>query len=416
MKQVSVIIIGAGSRGTGYSKIISENPQLAKVIAIAEPRRSYRQGVVNLHHIPLGNIAEDWVTLGKRPKFADVVIIATQDHMHLEPTLVFAKKGYHILLEKPMATDTEGCIAIANAVMDNDVFLALGHVLRYTQFTRKMKEIVDSGVIGDIVNIQRIEPLGYWHQAHSYVRGNWRREDESTPMLLAKCSHDIDWISHIIGERCKAVHSFGTLKHFRKENKPADASERCLDCNHEPKCPYSAKKIYIGRLEKGTTDWPLNVLTPLVTKETIITALQDGPYGQCVYECDNDVVDNQVVNMQFEGGATASLTMVAFTEANTRQTRIFGTKGELMGDGSVIRHFDFLTDTWNEIDTRAPDSTIIGGHGGGDQGLTLRFLRAIAENNSNYILSNAEASLESHLIVFAAEVSRNENRVVKMNE
>ena len=195
-----------------------------------------------------------------------------------------------------------------------------------------------------------------------------------------------------------------------------NASDRCLNCDHEPECPYSAKKIYLGRLEKGVTDWPLNVLAPTVTKHTITEALQNGPYGRCVYECDNDVVDNQVVNMLFKGGATASLTMVAFNEANARQTRIFGTKGELVGDGSLIRHFDFLTDTWNEIDTRASDGTIAGGHGGGDYGLTLAFLNAVAEENPCHILSDAEDSLGSHLIVFAAEVSRKENRVVNLGE
>jgi len=414
MEQVKLIIIGAGSRGAGYAEYAAEHPELATVVGVAEPREAYRNQLVEKHNIAPENISNDWKEFPNRRKFADAVIIATPDSLHTEPALAFAKKGYHILLEKPMATTEEECGLITDAVDASGCIFAVCHVLRYTAFTRKLKELIDSGLIGEVVNIQRLEPVGYWHQAHSFVRGNWRNEAESSSMLLAKCCHDIDWIRHIMGTPCTAVHSFGSLNHFRTEEKPEGAADRCVDCAVEPDCPYSAKKIYSRFLDKGLTGWPLDVLAAESTEENIMEALRDGPYGRCVYECDNDVVDNQVVNMQFKGGQTASLTMTAFTQAAARQTRIFGTRGELVCDGTVIRHFDFLTEAWDEINTTPADHSILGGHGGGDYGLMQAFVSAVANNDPSCILSGSAETFESHRMVFAAETSRREGRVIEM--
>lgn len=414
MKKVSLIVIGAGSRGAGYAEYATEHPELASIVGVAEPREAYRNLLVEKHGIAPENVSNGWKELSNRRKFADAVIIATPDSLHTEPAMAFAEKGYHILLEKPMATTETECKQITEAVEAAGCIFAVCHVLRYTAFTRKLKKLIDSGLIGEVVNIQRLEPVGYWHQTHSFVRGNWRNEAESSSMLLAKCCHDLEWIRHIMGVPCTAVQSFGSLKHFRAEEKPTGAATRCLDCTVEADCPYSAKKIYSRFLERGLTGWPLDVLAAEPTEENIMEALRTGPYGRCVYECDNDVVDNQVVNMQFEGGQTASLTMMAFTQAAARQTRIFGTRGELVCDGTVIRHFDFLTETWDEINTAPADPSILGGHGGGDHGLMRAFVGAVANNDPSLVLSGPAETVESHRMVFAAETSRREGRVVKM--
>jgi len=414
MKQVTYIVLGAGSRGTEYASYALKHPELAKVIAVAEPREDYRQLLVEQHHILLENATKDWHTLLERPKFADAVIIATPDRLHTEPAISLAEKGYHILLEKPMAPSEAECRQIVRAALKNQIIFSVCHVLRYTDYTQKLKEIIDSGMIGEIINIQQLEPVGYWHQAHSFVRGNWRNEKESSSMLLQKCCHDLDWLRYIMGAPCEAVHSFGSLRHFRKENMPPEAGDRCVECSYEPKCPYSAKKIYQKFLQQGRREWPLDVLTPDVTEDNVMDALQHGPYGRCVYACDNDVVDNQVVNLQFEGGRTASLTMTAFNEASGRKTRIFGTHGQLEGDGVIIRHFDFLTDTWQEFDTKPKEESAFSGHGGGDYRLMQQFITAVANAQQDLILSGPEETLESHLMVFAAERARRENRVVSV--
>ena len=317
------------------------------------------------------------------------------------------KKVITYCWKSPWPLTADECRRIVDAVKANGVMLAVGHVMLYTKYTQALKHLLDVGRIGDVVSIQHLEPVGYWHQAHSFVRGNWRNEAESSFMLLAKSCHDIDWIRYIMGQKCLSVSSFGALKHFRKEEKPAEAADatRCLECAHEPFCAYSAKKLYLGNLHKGRTGWPVNILTFDVTEAGVMEALRTGPYGRCVYECDNDVVDNQVVNMFFEDGRTAAFTMTAFTEAGHRRTSIFGTQGEIYGDGVKIWVTDFLNDHTEVIDTQAAGASIMGGHGGGDYGLMSAFVHAVANNDPSGLLSGPDETLASHLMVFAAEQS-----------
>ncbi len=415
MKPVKLLILGAGSRGSTYATYAGEHPDRAQVVGVAEPREYYRERMVETHDIPRENVFTDWKDAAERARFADAVIIATQDAMHVDPAVTFAELGYHMLLEKPMAPTAEGCRKIVEAVEAVDIIFAVCHVMRYTRYTQKLKALLDAGAVGDVVSLQHLEPVGYWHQAHSFVRGNWRNETESSPMLLAKSCHDLDWIRYIMGVSCTAVSSFGSLNHFRAEEQPEGAADRCLDCGYEPHCPYSAKKIYLqGCIERGHTGWPVNVITSDVTREGVLKALREGPYGRCVYACDNDVVDNQVVNMQFEGGRTAAFTMTAFNRMGHRKTRIFGTRGEIYGDGSNIEIFDFLTDETEVVDTTASDASILGGHGGGDYNLMHSFVSALLENDPTKILSGPAETLETHLMVFAAEEARHNNRVVMM--
>jgi len=416
MKPVTVMILGAGNRGTGYARYAAELPDRAKIVAVAEPRDAYRNPMVEAHGIDPANVMTDWVQAIDRPRLADAVLICMPDAMHAQPTIEMAKKGYHIMVEKPMAPTADECRAMVDEVKKAGVIFAVGHVMRYTRYTRTLKKLVDEGAVGDVVSIHHLESVGWWHQAHSYVRGNWRNEAESSSMLLAKSCHDLDWLRYIMKTSCLRCHSFGSLHLFKKENKPAGAGMRCMDCAIEPECAYSAKKIYLGRIAKGQTGWPLDVLAPVVNKESITQALIDGPYGRCVYECDNDVVDHQVVDMEFDGGQTASFTMTAFNKGGGRKTNVFGTKGEIYGDGSRIELFDFLTEKKTEVDLDSADASILGGHGGGDFGLMDGFISAVSSGDRSHILSGPDETLESHLMVFAAERARKEGCVVEVSE
>lgn len=416
LKPVTAVVVGAGGRGTNYALFAHEHPERLRIVGVAEPKDYNRKNLAESHAIPPENVFSGWQELAARPRLADAAIIATQDTMHVEPAIACARLGYAILLEKPMAPNLADCRRIVQVVKENHNLFAVCHVMRYTAYTNKLKALVVSGLIGEVVSMQHLEPVGYWHQAHSFVRGNWRNSHESSPMLLSKSCHDLDWMRYIIGEPCQSVSSFGTLKHFKKSEKPAQAGEatRCLHCAYEPQCPYSALKIYLGRLAQGDTGWPVDVLTPEPTQESVTSALENGPYGRCVYECDNDVVDNQVVAMQFAGGRTAVFTMTAFNQAANRKTRIFGTRGELYGDGETIQHFDFLTDQTKVYDTQSSDGSILGGHGGGDYGLMDAFVTAVAGNDPSGILSGPDESLETHQMVFASEQARLEKRVVDL--
>lgn len=413
---IRLLVLGAGSRGFTYSDYAKRHPQAAMVAGVAEPRPVYRQRFAEQFGVPAENTFETWQEALARPKFADAVLITTPDAHHTAPALAAAALGYHILLEKPMAPSPAECRQIVEAVKQAGVTLGVAHVMRYTAYTRQIKALIDSGEIGEVVSVQHLEPVGFWHQAHSFVRGNWRNTAESSFMLLAKSCHDLDWLRHIIGRPLKAVSSFGSLYHFRPENKPleADNAVRCLACAYEPQCPYSARRIYMAMLGMGITGWPLDVVTPDVSQAGILKALAEGPYGRCVYACDNDVVDHQVVALQYEGGATAAFTMTAFNEAGGRRTAIFGTRGELRGDGRTITHYDFLTHTTHTLDTASQGQDAASGHGGGDDGLMAAFLGALTSGDAAQILSGPDESLETHLAVFAAEQARLEGRVVSL--
>ena len=414
-----LLLLGAGNRGRVYAASAARHG--AEITAIAEPREDARAQLALQCGVAEDAVFTDWRDLLRAASSAsltaDAVVIATPDREHVAPAVAFAERGYHLLLEKPMAPTEAECRAVVQAVARAGVMMAVGHVLRYTPYTQTLKKLLGEGAVGEVISVQHLEPVGYWHHAHSYVRGNWRNVATSSPMLLAKSCHDLDWLRYIIGEPCKTVSSFGSLTHFRRENKPAAAGRatRCLSCDFEPQCPYAATRFYLDLAARGETGMPLSAVTLDTSVEGVAEALETGPYGRCVYECDNDVVDHQVVNLEFISGKTASFTMTAFAVPRPRETRIFGTHGELSGDGRTITMTDFLTERVRTVDTsEGVSSALLEGHGGGDDALMAAFVRALRSGDSSELLSGPEEALESHLMVFAAERSRLEGRTVTL--
>lgn len=424
-RKVTTVVIGVGNRGKNYARYAEQFPDLLQVVGVAEPREHVRHFMQKKHSIPQQHCYTGWQSLAAEEKLADCAIIATQDQQHFGPAVALAKKGYHILLEKPMAVTAEDCCSIYKACKDAGVILAVCHVLRYYPPAKKLKELIDSGIIGEVVNINHTEPVGFWHFAHSFVRGNWRNTKMSTFSLLAKCCHDVDLIAYWMGnKKCTKMSSFGSLHHFRQEKKPAGGGTRCLQCPVEATCPYSAKKIYLDPAPERPR-WPMSVVCDIEDApggylQKLKEAIDTGPYGKCVYETDNDVCDNQVVNFEFIDGSTATLTMVAFSERIcARKTEVYGTMGQLVwddGKGHEIHHFDFLSKK-SKVYTCEKNNAAEGwGHSGADYFLMEAFVKAVAQDDSQWILSGPEVSLETHLLTFAAEESRITGTIIKPNE
>jgi predicted dehydrogenase len=410
---VRLLVVGAGDRGTRYARLAQQSGR-ARVVAVAEADPARRHAFAGEFGIPPECVLDDWARLGDSgERVADAAVIATQDALHAGPAVLLAGLGYHLLLEKPMAPSEPEASRIAEAVLRAGVMAAVCHVLRYTPYTTLLKQLLDEGRIGRLVSVQHLEPVGWWHQAHSFVRGNWRREAESSPMLLAKSCHDVDWLLYLAGQPARRVSSFGGLAHFRAAERPAGAASRCLDCSLEPGCAYSAPKLYLGELAgRAVTDpapWPVSVLTPRADPAAVVEALRTGPYGRCVYDCDNDVVDHQVVSMELADGATISFTMTAFTPAEQRKTRLFGTHGYIDGDGARLRLVDFRTGEDTTMDVAASPSA---DHSDGDAALVSAFVSAVATGDPSWLRSDVTTSLAGHRVVWAAEEARRTGSVV----
>ncbi len=411
-RALSLLLVGAGSRGMTYTRE-AVGKHGARVVGIAEPREQHRMRAAAEFEVTPERCVESWEDFpDAQCKGADAVIIATPERFHTGPALRFIGLGLPVLLEKPMAPSEEEAKEIVVSSELHGVLVCVAHVMRYLPYTRQLKALVESGKVGDIMSLEHLEPVGWWHFAHSFVRGNWRREDLSGSMLLTKSCHDIDWLSFVVGQPPVRVSSFGSLSHFKKENKPLNASDRCLDCQVEHSCPYSAKRTYLETLgDLDGREWARSVLTLDLTPEGVRSALRTGPYGRCVYDCDNDVVDHQVVIMEFANEITASFTMTAFTPMSFRKTRIFGTRGSIEGDGQRIRAFDFLSQQETVIDCAGTNLEERSGHLGSDAILVRSFLEAVASGDRSLISSSARESFRTHQIVWAAERARSNGTV-----
>ncbi|MCI8442483.1 MAG: Gfo/Idh/MocA family oxidoreductase [Provencibacterium sp.] len=407
-KCVTVAIAGLGSRGKeAYAKCAHLFPDRMKIVAVADIVPEKVENAAKEYHIPPEMCFESAEKMLERERLADVLFVCTLDRQHYPHAIPALKKGYHLLLEKPISPDLSECREIAETAQKYDRKVVVCHVLRYTPFYQKVKEIIDSGILGRVMHIEAVENVGYWHQAHSFVRGNWRNDRES-PMILQKSCHDMDLLLWLSGKHCARVSSFGSLGWFKPENAPEGSAERCLDCGAREKCPYDAQKIYMtgkhGALS-GYTGWPLDVLAQNPTPEKIKKALEEGPYGRCVYRCDNNVVDHQVVNLCYEDGATASFTMCAFNSGMSRTISVLGAMGELHGDMATetISYGPFGEER-KTVDLRL-ESEDLTGHGGGDTRLIADLLDLLSGGKGSS-LTEIGQSVESHFVALAAERSR----------
>ncbi|MBE6912276.1 MAG: Gfo/Idh/MocA family oxidoreductase [Ruminococcaceae bacterium] len=417
MKAIDVILIGAGMRGRGYTEYMTDGK--FRVVAVADPEKACRDYIKNKHNIPDDMCFGGWEEILALPKFADVAVIATSDKMHYEPAMKAIELGYNLLLEKPVAPTYRECRDIADAAKAKNVKVLVCHVLRYTAFFRKIKDLINEGKLGKVISVHHSECVGNIHQSHSYVRGNWHNTEESSNMLLAKSCHDIDIMQWLVGSRAKKVSSFGSLSYFCRDNAPEGAPDYCIEgCPYGETCYYNAVKLY---LEDEENDWFRGAATKKVnaTNEEVEKALRTTQYGKCIFKCNNDVVDHQVVNIEYENGAVASFNMCAFN-AGGRYIRVMGTDGELYGDmeSDEIDYFSFKTREHTVINPmgRAISGDIVGGHGGGDDGIVEILYKYIAEDYEGDMLSEIGISVSNHATVFAAEKARLENCVVEMKD
>ncbi len=407
-KPVTVITIGAGSRGNVYGNYSLSYPDELDVVGVAEPVQIRNDRYAQKHNIAADNRFKTWEDVFKRPKFADAVLITTPDNLHYGPCMAALRAGYDVLLEKPISPSEKECRDILELSRKTGRIVAVCHVLRYAPYFVKLREIIQSGAIGELMSIQHLEPIEHIHMSHSYVRGNWHDRNATTPIILAKSCHDLDILRWLVGKPCEQIVAMGSLKWFRKENAPAGSTDRCMDgCAVESTCPYSAMKIYYR--ERGRTyvfDMPED---KSLHGDYILEKLRTTNYGRCVYKMDNNQEDHYISSIQFQNGVTASFSMEAFTSYEGRRTRVMGSMGDIVGDMETFTVTDFRTKKSTVYDNSSGD-----GHGGGDWKLVRDWLQAVSQKNPALLSSTIDASIESHIMGFMAEKSRKTGKIEKI--
>ncbi|MSP12675.1 MAG: Gfo/Idh/MocA family oxidoreductase [Chloroflexi bacterium] len=399
---IDMVVCGGGNRAyRAYGPLAQRYPDQLRFIAIAEPDEARRKRFALAHNIPPERQFKSWEEMLSRPQMAPTLLNTTMDQMHVSSTLAALEVGYHVLLEKPMAVTPQDCINLVQTAQRTGSILQICHVMRYAPFFRTIYDVVQSGRLGDMVIFDHHENLAYWHMAHSFVRGNWRNKETSGPMILTKCCHDLDYLRWMIGSTVSWLSSTGHINAFRPDRVGPEIPDRCTDgCPIAESCIYYAPRLY---LEASDDSFIVTAMTVDPSPASRLEALQTGPYGRCVYRCDNDVVDHQIVTMVFENGVTANLTMQGHTQVEGRTMRYHGTRGSLYADQpkNEIVIYDHRT-AQGEIIHPGPATS---GHGGGDYGVMHAFLQAVQDPSAE-VLTSAQASLDSHLMAFAAEQAR----------
>lgn len=400
------VLVGAGSRGMLYARWADEHG--VEITAVAEPRPDRLAWAGEVLRLPKERLFSTAEALFAQEKLGDTAIVASLDRAHFGHVMQAMDCGYDILLEKPISPSAWECVEVERRALELGRKVTVCHVMRYHALVSAIREILDSGELGRVVNIKHTENVGNWHMAHSFVRGNWHSSAETAPIILAKSCHDMDLLLWFSGAHCRRIAAFGSLDYFRVENAPAGSAERCCDCPVAADCRFEAMKVY--RTTLGA--WPADMVCLEQTEPALEAALRTSPYGRCVFRCDNDVCDHMSVAMEFDTGATATFTLNGHSDRMYRQFHIMCTEGEIEADDRTntltIRRFPVNGLAPEQVEVRHIETSSIG-HGGSDLVMMEDFfLRGGAERSS------VSRSVESHLMAMAAEESRLTGRVVDL--
>jgi len=412
---VEAVLVGAGNRGARvYGAYALANPEHLRFVAVVDPDAGRRGSFATAHGIPADRQFRAWEELAARAPLVPIAFNATLDGTHRASTLGLLAAGYDLLLEKPIATTPDDVLDVARAGERHGRTLQISHVLRYAPFFKTIHDLVRGGDLGDVVSIDWRENLVYWHYAHSFVRGNWSNASRTAPMLLTKCCHDLDLLVWMLGPTCERIASHGEQRYFTSARVGPEVPARCTDgCPYAEQCLYYAPRLYLNRLAEDPHNFTVNAITLDHTEQGVLRALESGPYGRCVYRCDNDVVDHQAVLMHFGGGQAVTLTMQGASYVEGRTVRIDGMRATLLANEArnEISVIDHGSGKRREVEIPAAR----GGHGGGDWGLIEAFLSAVRGERDG-LRTSARESVESHLMAFAAEEARVTGRTVWMDE
>ena len=424
MKKIKIAVVGYGNRGQVYADYSLEEPQEVEVVAVVD---------CNVYKLEL---AKERYGLTDRQVFSsykeflasglevDVVVNATMDQVHYQTAMEILQSKNNMLIEKPIVAKREELVNIQKAAKENGCLVFVCHVLRYSPFYKTIKETLQSGKLGDVVSMEMNEHVWIPHYLTSYVRGKWNKESEcGSPILLAKCCHDMDLLVWLNQAKAQSVSCFGHRSHFTAANKPKEATECCFDCPHKESCKYSAVELYYKNDTMPFLVWDaLDKPYDEITQEEKENFLRQSDYGKCVYDCGGDVMDRQSLVVDFANGSVASFTLSCGTVRPSRYIHIVGTEGEIEGkleeDKYVYRVYDKKKVGYNEeivdVSAKVVNNAVYGGHSGGDYGIMHDLVRYLNGDCTSVSITLLDDSVQSHFLVYAAEESRKTKTVVEL--
>ena len=399
---ITVSCIGCGLRGQRYLKGLSDlGSNKVEIVSLCDKNLTRLHQEQDKYHLPDKNVFTDEDEFFATLK-SDLCIVSTQDQDHVNHAIKAMEAGSDVLCEKPISNKESELRKLLAVQKKTGKKVMICHVLRFAPAFKKIKSLIDSGTIANLVFIDSIENVYYAHQAHSFVRGNWRRKEETSPMIIAKCCHDLDLLVWYSNSECQSISSVGDLKFFKEENQPKGASDRCMNCKYRGSCPFDAYTIYIKH-QGGGREAVTNIRP--ITDEILYKELETSPYGRCVFKCDNDVVDHELTQIVFKNGVKANLRMIGLTYDYGRIMKFYGTAGQI--DLDECRGTIEIKVFGKKIEVIQISSLVdaVSGHGGGDAGLVKAVYEYITTGFTEGVTS-LDASIESHLMGFSAEESR----------
>lgn len=386
---IRAVVVGAGHRGRVYASYAAQFPDKMQIVGVVEPQADSRDDFACLYDLSLRFVFASFDDFCAAPDdFANAVIISSPDAEHFKQTIGALERGYHVLLEKPIARSYHECVAIAQKARECARVVSVCFPLRHHPLCVRVLELIEAGTVGRVVMINHTEYVGVERMTHNFVRGGWNTEERAGPILLSKSCHDLDYIVALAGAPCRAASTYGSLLWFRLENAPEGSAERCLDCAVEADCPYSAVRIYLRK-----ASWLRHFRSN--DPQHIRDILRGEDFGRCVYRAGNDLWDNQVLAMQMSNGVSVSFSLNAFTDKSLRRTHIMGSEGEILVDDtfSRIEHRRFVDESCVVEDFSHVPTDL---HCGADWVLVERFIEAV--ESGAYLPTSIDTALESHRI------------------
>ena len=402
MEKVKLAIIGTGLRGAyTYAPLIAKYKDKCEIVAFVENKKGRRDLFLEKYPVDKDMVFDNLNDFIAHDKLADAVIISHYDLLHYDTAQVLLVKGYDVLVETPVANSLDGFVHLKEYSLKNkDRLFMVAYNNRYSSFYTKLKEIVDDKKLGDLINISYNVDIGYQNFVHNYVRGNWRITSDTATIMLTNSCQDIDMMINLSKGKCQKVSCFSDLRIFNWENFNTKMSENCFRCGEEESCPFSAKKIYLQEDKFINNSVHINP-----TKDNLEAILKQGPYGKCVFYCDNDVCDNLTSIFKFDNKVTSNFNINAFTKESDKKIRLFFKEGEVEASfkQKEIKIKSFLN-TDEKIIKIDQENT--------DEKLFVDFIDRVKNKNYKSCISDVGSVIESHVATFAAEFANVSETVV----